>query len=173
MRRRIVERGHQRLEPLERRRIGFIRRHRLRHIDRRDQDHLVFDRVEDDHRGWPHQDGIRHAECVWIDVGQVLDEAHAIVAHVADHPRRVRRQSLGQVDGTFCQQGAQAIERRLRLRLEGLGLGLGCPVDLGDAAVRTPDDVGVEPYERVAPAHRPPSTDSSKDVMRRPSASFR
>ena len=122
-------------------------------IDGRDDDHLVLDRVEHDHDRRAHEHAVGDPERVGPLVGQVLDQPHGVVAHVADDAGGDRRQVGRQLDARLGQQGAQRFQRRQLVDLEGGQIGLRTPVDLGLAAEGAPDDIRGDADDRVASAH--------------------
>ena len=85
---------------------------------------------------------------------QLLHQPHHVVAEIAEQAGRHRRQLFGQRDAAFGDQRAQRVERRLGAGREAVRLGARRAVDLGARAVRAPDQVGLEPDDRIAAAHR-------------------
>ena len=84
----------------------------------------------------------------------MLDQAHRVVAHVADHAGGDRRQLGRQVDARLGQERAQRFEGRQLLGLEGVRMALRLAVDLGLVTEGAPDNVGVDADDGIAAAHR-------------------
>ena len=101
-----------------------------------------------------HEHAVGHAERIGSLVGQVLDQPHGVVAHVADDAGGDRRQ-LRQADRCARrQQGAQRLQgRRASRPRRHDGFGERLAVDLGPVAEGAPDDVGSDADDGVAPAH--------------------
>ena len=141
-------------QPLDRARergLGvdaFLRAHRRHHRDR------ILHRVEHDDDGRAHQHRVGNADRIGIGRRQFLHQPHHVVAEIAEHAGRHRRQAVGQVDAAFRDQRAQRLERRLGAGREGVGLGARAAVDLGLRAVGAPDQIRLEPDDRIAAAHR-------------------
>ena len=77
-----------------------------------------------------------------------------VVAQIAEHPGRHGRQAVGQHEPAFVDEGAQRRQRRLAAGLERLAVLARGAVDLGRVGACAPHHVGIEPDDRVAPAHR-------------------
>ena len=98
--------------------------------------------------------GVRQADRIRIGRRQLLHQPHHVVAEIAEQAGHHRRQLLGQRDAAFGDQRAQRGERRLGQGAKASGFAARRAVDLGARAVGAPDDVGLEPDDRIAAAHR-------------------
>ena len=118
---------------------------------RRDHRDGVLDRVEHDHDGRAQQHRVGDADRIGIGRRQFLHQPHHVVAEIAEDAGRHGRQRVGQLDPAFGDQRAQGRKRRLVAGREGAPRRA---VDLGAPADGAPDQVGLEPDDRIAPAHR-------------------
>ncbi len=108
-----LERRHRRLETLYSRLVGFLGGELRLRANRRDETDLVFHGIEDDDQRRAHQHAVRHAEIVRVDVGQVLEQADRVVAHIAEHAGRHGRQLERKLESRLGQERAQ--RRRARV----------------------------------------------------------
>ena len=108
---RAFERGDDRVEPRLRRLAGRARGNAGLRADRRHHDHLVAHAVEHHHHGRADQQRLGHADRVGLGRRQPLHLPHHVVAEIAEHARRHRRQARRQVDARFGEQRAQRLER--------------------------------------------------------------
>ena len=83
---------------------------------------------------------------------QALHPPHHVVAEIAEHARRHRRQARRQLDARFGEQRPQRLERIAGAGDEGVRVVQRAPVDLGPLAGRAEDEVRVEPDHRIASA---------------------
>ena len=102
----------------------------------------------------PDQHRVGDADRIGMGGRQFLHQPHHVVAEIAEHAGGHRRQALGQRDAAFGDQRAQRLERRLRAGRKARRIAARVAVDLGLRAVRSPDQVGIEPDHRIAAAHR-------------------
>ncbi len=85
---------------------------------------------------------------------QALDKAHRVVAQIAENPGGHRRQVLRDIDARRVEksaqrrQGARLASGECRAILKRSG------VDFGPVAVGAPEDIGIEPDDRIASADR-------------------
>ena len=118
--------------------------------NRRHQDDLLGDGVEDGHDRRPRQYTVGQVKRVGIDVGQPLHQPDHVVADgtkdTCGHGRKARRQ----LDPGGGQQVAQGIQRAARLRRELLGADVCAPGDLGLIAPAAPDQIRVQRDDRIA-----------------------
>jgi hypothetical protein len=158
LRRLVVERRfqrrHHRVEPRLGALVGDARHDAGRRTHRRHYRHLVARRVEDDYHRGAHEQRVGHADRIGLGRRQPLHMAHHVVAEIAEHARRHRRQSGRHVDVRFGEQRAQCVERLAGAGDERVGIDERAAIDLGACAGRTPDDVGVEADHRIAAALR-------------------
>ena len=126
---------------------AFFRPHRRHHRDR------ILHRVEHHDDGRAHQHGVGNADRIRIGRRQFLHQPHHVVAEIAEHAGRHRRQAVGQCDAAFRDQRAQCLERRLGAGHEGIRLRARAPVDLGARAIGAPDQVGLDADDGMAAAH--------------------
>lgn len=148
----LVEPVQDDVQPLSGSRIGSLRADPWGWTHRGYDAKLVLHAVEDHDQRGPHENAVGQAEVVGLAVGQVLDQPHRIVAHIAENAGRHGRQRLGQCDLGFGQQRAQALKRRLRGRRERIPVGLGAAVDFGLVALRPPNHIRFAADDRVAAA---------------------
>ncbi len=142
---------HHGLQPLLRPLIGMARTD-ARHVpDRRDDMDLVAHGVEHHHQRRPRQDRVGDAGAGLLRLGQALHQAHHVVAEIAEHAGRHRRQALGLRNGTLFEQGAQALESRARIVEEALAQSRAA--ERGLAVMAAPDQVRLQPDHRIAAAH--------------------
>ena len=123
----------------------------LRPHRRHDQD-LVAHRVEDRDDRRPQQDRVGQAERIGRNIGQLFDEPHHVVAEIAEQPGRHRRQAGRQRHAAFADQCPQRRDRRRAVGCEGVGVRPRVAVDLGFAVQAAPDQIGLEPDDRIASA---------------------
>src|SRR5680860_1817153 len=87
MRQRLVQPLHDDVEPLRGARIGRLGAHAWCGPHRRHHGHLVFDGIEDHDQRRPHHDAVRQIERVELVAGQILDQTHRVIAHIAEDAR--------------------------------------------------------------------------------------
>ena len=92
---------------------------------RADDRHLALHPVHDQHDRGTQHDRVGQAERVGVDVRQVLDEPHHVVAEVAEEAGRHRRQRGRQLDAALADQRAQARERAIGLGVPRVGVEAG------------------------------------------------
>src|SRR5690606_22905466 len=90
------------------------------------------------------------AKGVGSRIGQVLDQPHRVVAHVAEDAGCHGWQVLWQGDGGAGEKGAKRGQSRQRLALEGIRMRLRVRIDLGRLAEGAPDEVWLQPDNGVA-----------------------
>ena len=115
--------------------------------------HLALDPVHHQHDRGPQHQRVGQAERVGVDVGQMLDQPHHVVAEIAEEPRGHRRQFGRQVDPALGDERAQARQRVGRLVLPAVGVEAGGAVEPRRGAAAFPDEVGLHAHEGIAPAH--------------------
>ncbi len=76
---------------------------------------------------------------------ELLHLPHHVVAEIAEHAGRHRRQRVRQRDPAFADEGAHRFERRRGERRECLWIALGLPVYLGQFAVGAENHIGLQP----------------------------
>ena len=151
---RRLERRHDRVEPRQRALVRRLRRHAGGRAHRRHDRHLVARRVEHDHDGRADQQRLRHADRIGLGRREPLHPAHHVVAEIAEHARRHRRQARRQLDPRLVEKRPQRLQRIAWAGRESVGIDQGAAVDLGPIAGRAKDEVGVEADHRIAPALR-------------------
>jgi hypothetical protein len=119
----------------------------------RDHRHLALHPVEHrDDRG-AHQHRVGQAERVGVHVRQMLDQPDHVVAEIAEQPGGGGGQVGGHVDGGFRPKPAQRVQRR-GLAHPRTRRGRSAPaVQAAVGAPAFPDQVGLHPDDRIAPAH--------------------
>ena len=98
---------------------------------RRDDGDGILHRVEHDDDGRAHQDRVGNADRIGIGRRQIFHQPHHVVAEIAEHAGRHRRQAVGQIDAAFGDQRAQRVERRIRAGRKGVGFGARAAIDFG------------------------------------------
>ncbi len=151
---RLVERIDHGGEALDRARQRGLRCHAGVHPHRGDHGDRVLDRVENNDERRANQDGVGNADRIAARRRQILHQADHVVAEIAEHAGRHRRQRRRQRDAAFGDDVAQRGERRVARRHESGRIGVRRAVDLRALAVDAEDEVGLEPDDRIAPAHR-------------------
>ena len=124
--------------------LGPHRRHHRDHVAHRIEHH-------DDRR--PHQHRVRNADRVGIGRGQLLDQPHHVVAEIAEDAGCHWRQRVGQRNLAFGNERAQRLQRWLVAGRER-AVAARRAIDLGAALDRAPDEVRLEPDDRIAPTRR-------------------
>ena len=119
---------------------------------RRYHRHFILDGIEHHHQGGANEHGVGHVQRVRVRVGQVFDEAHAIIAHVADDAGGDRRQLGRQFDARGGEQRAQRLKRGGGLGCEGIGRRLRARIHFGAVAEGAPEQIGGQPDDRIATA---------------------
>ena len=122
---------------------------------RRDHGDAVLHRVEHHDQRRADQDRVGNADRIGMAGGQLLHQPHHVVAEIAEHAGRHRRQAVGQRDAAFGDQRAQRLERRLAGRARSRRAWR-CALRLisARAPFDAPDQVGLEADDRIAAAHR-------------------
>ena len=82
---------------------------------------------------------------------QALDQAHHVVAEIAEQAGRHRRSALRQFDAALGDEVAQGLQRMGRAT-DSNPSSAGLAVDRGRAVLAAPDQVGLEADHRIAPA---------------------
>ncbi len=141
-------------EALARARIGHVGGDTRVRPHRRDDRDGVLDRVEHHHDGGAHQHRVGNADRIGIGRRQFLHQPHHVVAEIAENACGHRRQELGKIDAALGDQAAQGLQRRLGAWHEAIAGRACAAVDLGLAVDGAPDEVRLEPDDRVASAHR-------------------
>ncbi len=101
---------------------------------------------------------IKTASGVPIDIRiwcrQLFHQPDHVVAEIAKDPGGHRRQTLRHIDFAFLDQRAECRKRRIVLRLEGIRFRTRGAIDVGLVAIDAENEIGIEPDDRVAAAHR-------------------
>ncbi len=134
----------------------------------------VLHRVEHHDQRRADQHRVGNADRVGIGRGQLLHQPHHVVAEIAEHAGRHRRQVVGQRDAAFGDQRAQRLERRLRARRRNAsGVGARRAVDLGALRrrrARSGPARGRSPNSGRAPRRLRPTPAGSSSACRRRSS---
>ena len=163
---RLVERGDDTAQSFHCLGICGVRIESRLRIDRSNNDHLILHRVEHDHNGRADEHAVGDVERIRPFVGQVLDQPHGVIAHIAKHACRYRWQLGRQFDARLREQRPQRLQGWAALRFEGRQIRLRPSIDFRPVAERSPYDVRRDADDRVAPAngaafHRIPAGSSS------------
>ena len=143
------QRRHGGFEPLQRAFVGGARGNVFGGTHRRHQPDFVAHRIEHGHQRRAHQQRVGGSDRVGFRRRQPLHLAHHVVAEIAEHARRHRRQAGNRGNGRFVEQGAQGFQRRLRAGGKGVAVAQGVAVDLRLAAGDAEDHVGIEADHRI------------------------
>jgi hypothetical protein len=85
---------------------------------------------------------------------QLLDQPDRLIAEMADETGKRGRKRRVHLRAAFPHQRAQSGERPAIERRESRAVGLPGAVDFGAVALRAEHQIGVQPQQAVAPAHR-------------------
>ncbi len=113
----------------------------------------ILHRVENHDDRRTDQHGIGNANRVGVRRCQFLHTAHNVVAEIAKYAGRHWRQTIWQLDPALRYQRAQSLQWRLGASDECIGVGAGRAIDLGLRAVRAPDQIRLDPDDRIAATH--------------------
>ena len=83
----LIERGNNGFEALAGLLIGLLRAALCVGSNWRHDGDLVLDDVEDQHGGRTHEHTVRDIQRVRRHIGQLFDQPHRVVAHVAENAR--------------------------------------------------------------------------------------
>ena len=153
MRQRLVETLDDDVQPVSGSAVGHLGTDARRRPDRRHHGHFVLHRVEDDDQRRTHEDAVRQVKQIRLGRGQMLDQPHRVVAHIAENACGHRRQRRRKRDRQLGKQRPQRLQRRLRRGGEGRRVGLRRTIHLGAGAIGPPDQVRLAADDGIAAAH--------------------
>ena len=146
----IAQRVH---HPLGRLGIGCAGRLPLGHPSGADDGNFALHTIQHrHHRGAQHQ-GIGQAQRIGRNIGQAFHQADHVIAQIAKKPGTGGRQAIGQGDAAFGNERAQVVQRVAGLGCEIIRVKAGIAVQMAGFAMAFPHQIGLEPDNRIAPAH--------------------
>ena len=146
--------GGGRVDPPQRLRDRLFRVGGLILPYRGDQEQGVGQAIEHQDDGRPHEQHVRQGDVVGGGAGQLFDQAHSLIAEIADQTGERGRQGGVQIGAAFGDQRAQRLQRILFGRDEGVAIGRPLAVDLALGALGAIDEVGGQADQAVAATHR-------------------
>jgi len=121
---------------------------------RRNDGDRVRDGIEHDNDSGAHQHGVGNADRIGIGLRQFLHQPHHVVAEISEDAGSHGRQHVGQFDPTFRDERTQSRQGGFVARGKAIRLVANRAIDLRAPSHGPPDEIGVEPDDGIAPAHR-------------------
>ncbi len=122
--------------------------------DRRHDQDFIAHIVEDRGDRRAHQDRVGQIQRIGRWSGQSLDQAHHVVAEIAEQRDRHRGQPGRKRHARLVYQRAERLQRlaAMIVRPEIRRCGTGVAVDFGFAVTTAPDQIGLKADDRITPA---------------------